>query len=116
MLRNDEDCSRGVEAGLASIPRESGYAAVVRDVLAWYRANPGDWRLSWQRILETWDRNHACPDGAFRPFNIDARLNGAYVALGLLYGKAISAGRSKSRRVRARIRTAIRRAPPAFWE
>ena len=28
-----------------------------------------------------------CPDGALRPFNIDARLNGAYIALGLLYGR-----------------------------
>jgi ADP-ribosylglycohydrolase len=55
-------------------------------VLAWHKANPGDWRVTWQRILETWDRNDACPDGALRPFNIDARLNGAYVALGLLYG------------------------------
>jgi hypothetical protein len=56
MPRNDEDCSRG-RSGLASIPRESGYAAVIRDVLAWYRANPGERRLSWQRILETWDKN-----------------------------------------------------------
>ena len=28
-----------------------------------------------------------CPDGALQPFNIDARLNGAYIALGLLYGE-----------------------------
>ena len=28
-----------------------------------------------------------CIDGALDPFNIDAKLNGGYVALGLLYGK-----------------------------
>ena len=28
-----------------------------------------------------------CPDGALVPFNIDAKLNGAYVALGVLYGR-----------------------------
>ena len=39
------------------------------------------------RILTNWDRNDSCPDGAFDPFNIDAKINGAYVALGLLYGK-----------------------------
>ena len=29
----------------------------------------------------------SCTDGALEPFNIDAKLNGGYVALGLLYGK-----------------------------
>lgn len=38
-------------------------------------------------IEEKWDKEDPCPDGALRPFNIDARLNGAYIALGLLYGK-----------------------------
>jgi hypothetical protein len=77
---------RVVEAGLAALPPRSGYAAVIRDVLAWHRAHPGDWRAVWRQILEKWDKNDACPDGALRPFNIDARLNGAYVALALLYG------------------------------
>ena len=82
----ETDPIRVVEAGLAALPQGSGYAAVIRDVLAWHKANPADWRATWQRILDTWDKNDACPDGALRPFNIDARLNGAYVALGLLYG------------------------------
>lgn len=77
---------RIVEAGLAALPPASGYAAVIRDVLAWHKARPDDWRSTWRLILDKWDRNDACPDGALRPFNIDARLNGAYVALGLLYG------------------------------
>jgi hypothetical protein len=83
----ETDPVRVVEAGLAALPAQSGYARIIRDVLAWHKANPEDWRATWQRILETWDKNDACPDGALRPFNIDARLNGAYVALGLLYGK-----------------------------
>ena len=37
-------------------------------------------------IEDKWDKDDPCPDGALRPFNIDARLNGAFVALGLLYG------------------------------
>lgn len=28
-----------------------------------------------------------CPDGVFMPFNIDATINGAYIVIGLLYGK-----------------------------
>ena len=50
------------------------------------RREPGDWRATWQRIQDKWDKDDSCPDGSLRPFNIDARLNGAYIALGLLYG------------------------------
>jgi hypothetical protein len=83
----ETDPRRVVEAGLAALPQKSGYAGIIRDVLAWHTAHPDDWRVTWRRIEETWDRNDACPDGSLRPFNIDARLNGAYVALGLLYGQ-----------------------------
>jgi hypothetical protein len=76
-----------VERGLASIPAESGYAKVIRDVLTWSARYPDDWRQTWQLLEDKWDRSDVCPDGALAGFNIDARLNGAYVALGLLYGK-----------------------------
>jgi hypothetical protein len=75
-----------VEAGLRSIPAESGYAKAIRDVLAGHSRYPGDWRKTWTLVTERWDKDDPCPDGALSPFNIDARLNGAYVALGLLYG------------------------------
>ena len=55
-------------------------------MLAWHRENPATGARTWQRIQDKWDTEDACPDGALRPFNIDARLNGAYIALGLLYG------------------------------
>jgi hypothetical protein len=45
-----------------------------------------DWRKTWRLVEEKWDRDDPCPDGALVPFNIDARINGAYVVLGLLYG------------------------------
>ncbi|PYP99518.1 MAG: hypothetical protein DMF82_24645, partial [Acidobacteria bacterium] len=76
-----------VEAGLLSIPAESGYAKVIRDVLAWSAQHPDDWKQTWRLVTDKWDRDDPCPDGALDSFNIDARLNGAYVALGLLYGK-----------------------------
>jgi hypothetical protein len=75
-----------VERGLATIPAGSGYAAVVRDALAVWRKYPADWQRAWQEIEQRWDKDDPCPDGALKPFNIDARLNGAYVTLGLLYG------------------------------
>jgi hypothetical protein len=82
----ETDPHRVVAEGLRSIPEKSGYAQVVRDLVAWHAANPGDWRKAWQLLEEEWNRDDACPDGAMVPFNIDARLNGAYVVLGLLYG------------------------------
>lgn len=74
-----------VEAGLACIPSGSRYAQMVRDVLAWSALN-SDWEKTWQLINEKWDRDDACPEGALKPFNISAVLNGAYVTMGLLYG------------------------------
>jgi hypothetical protein len=74
-----------VEAGLASIPADSKYGKVIRDVLDWSATEP-DWRKTWRKITDKWDRDDACPDGALNEFNIDAKLNGAFVALGLLYG------------------------------
>ncbi|HEY7509546.1 MAG TPA: ADP-ribosylglycohydrolase family protein [Vicinamibacteria bacterium] len=82
----EADPRRVVEAGLRSIPEGSGYAQVIRDVLDWSARHPGDWTATWRRLTEKWDRDDPCPDGALADFNIDARLNGAFVALGLLYG------------------------------
>jgi hypothetical protein len=75
-----------VEAGLATLPPDSPYAQVIRDLLAWSRQFPEDWTRVWQLVNEKWDRREPCPAGALHPFNIDAKINGAYVALGLLYG------------------------------
>jgi hypothetical protein len=82
----ESDPRRVVEEGLKSIPAESSYAHVIRDVLAWHAAHPDDWRATWKLLEDKWDRDDVCPDGALAPFNIDARINGAYVVLGLLYG------------------------------
>ncbi len=82
----ESDPRKVVEAGLRSIPAESGYAKVIRDVLAGHERHPADWKKTWQLVTDAWDKDDPCPDGALRPFNIDARLNGAFVALGLLYG------------------------------
>jgi hypothetical protein len=81
----ESDPRKVVEAGVAALPPGSVYAQVLRDVLKWSAENP-DWKRTWQLIQDKWDRDDPCPDGALRPFNIDASLNGAYIALGLLYG------------------------------
>jgi ADP-ribosylglycohydrolase len=83
----DKDVRKIVEQGLACIPSQSGYAKILRDVLQWSTQYPDDWKRTWQLIQDKWDRDDSCTGGALQPFNIDARLNGAYVALGVLYGR-----------------------------
>lgn len=83
----ENDPRKVVEAGLACIPAKSSYAMLLRDLLDWHRKYPNDWKQVWQLIEDKWDKNDPCPDGALTPFNIDAKLNGAYIAVGLLYGQ-----------------------------
>ncbi len=75
-----------VEDGLACLPRKSPYAQVIADVLRWHGQHPDDWKKNWQLIEDKWNRRDPCPEGALLDFNIDAKINGAYIALGLLYG------------------------------
>jgi hypothetical protein len=82
----ENDPRRIVEAGLGCIPSGSSYARMMKDVLAWSQAEPEDWIAVWNRIENKWNGREPCPSGAMQPFNIDAKINGAYIALGLLYG------------------------------
>ncbi len=82
----ETDPHKIVQAGLAAIPAKSPYAMLISDVLEWHKQYPNDWKENWKRIEQKWNKREPCPDGALRPFNIDAKLNGAYIALGLLYG------------------------------
>ena len=75
-----------VESGLKAIPPQSLYAQTIRDVIQWHDQNPGDWLKTWHLVQAKWGEVDHCPDGYQKPFNIDAKLNGAYVVMGLLYG------------------------------
>jgi len=83
----EDDPRRVVQAGLACLPPESPYAQVISDVLSWSEQYQGDWQRVWRLVEDKWDRRDPCPSGALTPFNIDAKLNGAYIALGLLHGE-----------------------------
>ena len=75
-----------VEKGLKAIPGQSLYAQLIRDVIRWHDENPTDWLKTWHLVQEKWGETDHCPDGYKQPFNIDAKLNGGYVVMGLLYG------------------------------
>jgi hypothetical protein len=83
----ESDPRKLVESGLACLPKESPYAKVIADALEWSKQHPSDWAKVWQLIQDKWDKRDPCPAGALMPFNIDAKLNGVYIALGLLYGE-----------------------------
>ena len=76
-----------VSEALKTIPRQSTFYQCISDVIKWQKDFPDDWHQSWFEIQKKWSSDKACPDGVFAPFNIDAKVNAAYVVLGLLYGK-----------------------------
>jgi len=86
----ETDLERIVRAGLRCIPEGSQYHECISDVLAAYRDHPDDWQKTWQRIEKKYDQ-----DPGYRRFscstedqlNIDAKINGAYIVIGLLYGR-----------------------------
>lgn len=82
----ENDPHKIVRAGLDCIPSKSPYALLISDLLTWHDAQPGNWEAVWKKVESKWNKREPCPDGAGHPFNIDAKLNGAYIALGLLYG------------------------------
>jgi hypothetical protein len=72
---------------LKTIPEKSTFYQCINDVIAWHRKYPSDWHQTWFEIQKKWSEDIACADGIFKPFNIDAKVNSAYVVLALLYGK-----------------------------
>jgi len=87
----ETDMVKIVEAGLRCIPRESLYHQCISDVLQWHAKYPDDWAKTWQLINEKYhlnaaNRRFSC-SGPQDEFNIDAKINGAYIVMGLLYGQ-----------------------------
>ncbi len=87
----ESDPVKLVEAALKCIPEKSQYAETIRDLLRWYKENPDDWEKTWDLLNKKYHlnpnyRKFSC-SGPKGDFNIDAKLNGAYIVMGLLYGK-----------------------------
>jgi ADP-ribosylglycohydrolase len=78
-----------VAAGRDAVPAGTTYRAMIDDVLRWHRRHPRDWKKSWRRLERRWNahRAYAKRTRTRSEFNIDAKLNGGYVLLGLLYGQ-----------------------------
>jgi hypothetical protein len=70
---------------LKTIPAESDYAKTISDVILLHKQFPKDWRKAWKELNAKWGNDHFCEAGS--DFNIDAKLNGAFIVMGLLYGE-----------------------------
>jgi hypothetical protein len=76
-----------VSKAITTIPQGTGFHACITDVIGWYKQYPDDWMAAWFELEKKWNRDVGCPKGTFLSFNIDAKINSAYVAIGLLYGQ-----------------------------
>lgn len=81
----EDNPTKLVKAGLACIPERSQYAEMVHDMLIWYRENPDDWQATWQRAQSKYREEPEYQKASNG--GIDVKINGAYVVMGLLYGK-----------------------------
>jgi len=82
-----DDLQFVVEEALKTIPSESMFYKTIADVIKWHKQYPNDWKETWFEVEKNHSSEKGCPEGVFNSFNIDARLNAAYVVIGLLYGE-----------------------------
>ena len=76
-----------VKEALKTIPKQSDFYQCVNEVLIAYEKDPSDWKSAWFELQKKWSSEVGCSFGVFAPLNIDAKINSAYVAIGLLYGE-----------------------------
>jgi hypothetical protein len=76
-----------VGEAVKTIPEGTKFHDCVADVIKWHKQYPDDWKATWFELQKKWNKDVGCPKGVYLSFNIDAKINSAYVAIGLLYGK-----------------------------
>jgi len=81
----ESDRVKLIEVALKAIPSDCQYAEMARDMVAWYRADPNDWEKTWRLCLEKYRKNPEYQRASNG--DIDCKINGAYVLMGLLFGQ-----------------------------
>lgn len=75
-----------IEAGLAVIPDGTTFKEAMNVVMESYKA--GDtWQQCWQKLETKYGTVDKCPEMGSKAYNIDAKLNAAYILVGLLWGE-----------------------------
>lgn len=81
------DVGELVKESLKTIPVGTKFHDCIADVVKWHEQYPDDWKAAWFELQKKWNHDVGCPKGVYLSFNIDAKINSAYVALAMLYGK-----------------------------
>lgn len=75
-----------IEAGLSVIPDGTTFKEAMMVVMESYAA--GDtWQQCWQKLENAYGTVDKCPEMSTKAYNIDAKLNAAYILVGLLWGE-----------------------------
>ncbi|MCF8379309.1 MAG: ADP-ribosylglycohydrolase family protein [Bacteroidales bacterium] len=82
-----DDINYIVEQAIQTIPEGTTFNECINDVINWHKEYPDDWKSTWFELQKKWNNDVGCPKGVYLSFNIDAKINSAYVTIGLLYGK-----------------------------
>lgn len=85
----EKDVEKIVRAGLACVPSGSQFHECITDTINGFHQNPHDWVKTWDLIYAKYQdnpdyRRFSCDK---EEFNIDAKINAAYIVMGLLYGR-----------------------------
>lgn len=80
----ESDIRKLIGKALLSLPAKSDYAKIIKDVIILHEHYPADWRAAWKELQAKWGSVHICDAGSSS--NIDAKFNGAFIVMGLLYG------------------------------
>jgi ADP-ribosylglycohydrolase len=81
-----DDIDYVVNEALKTIPKESKFYQCMQDVINWSKEYPDNWKMTWFKTEEKWGEDIGCPRSVFVTKNIDAKINAAWILLGLLYG------------------------------
>ena len=84
----ENDIPTIINKGLSIIPEESTFYQCINDVVQWHQEDSKNWKTAWQKLEDKWGDEIGCPEGVDQDLNIDAKMNAAYVVLGLLYGES----------------------------
>ncbi|WP_460640286.1 ADP-ribosylglycohydrolase family protein [Larkinella harenae] len=82
-----KDINYVVKEALKTIPAQSTFYQCINDVIGWHAKYPNDWKKTWFEVQRKWADEAGCPMGVFSAYDIDAKINAAYIVIGLLYGK-----------------------------
>lgn len=74
-----------VSQSLKLIPPQSDFHKCMTEVIQLHKQYPDDFTKTWAQLQKKW-KTDKCSDGFFSFFDIDAKINSAYVLIGLLYG------------------------------